>query len=95
VDLAAGALAIEGLKKRWTGIYRALPVSPALLDALDLVHGIRELQGHRGKGDGPACMALYDRRCRSDAVRRRPVDVLTFKVISSIPHFRAHDMIKH
>ena len=43
VDLAAGVLVIESLKKRRTGIYRAVPVPPALLDALDLVHGIREL----------------------------------------------------
>jgi integrase len=52
VDLAAGALVIESLKKRRTGIYRAVPVPPALLDALDLVHGIRELQSRRGKGRG-------------------------------------------
>jgi integrase len=49
-DLAAGVLVIESLKKRRSGIYRVVPVPPALLDALDLVHGIRELQSHRGKG---------------------------------------------
>jgi integrase/recombinase XerD len=52
VDLAAGVLVIESLKKRQRGIYRAVPVPPALLDALDLVHGIRERQGKRGKGHG-------------------------------------------
>ena len=52
VDLAAGVLVIESLKKRRSGIYRAVPVPPALLDALDLVHGIRELQTRRGKGRG-------------------------------------------
>ena len=52
VDLAAGALVIESLKKRRTGIYRAVPVAPAVLDALDLVHGIRELQSCCGKGRG-------------------------------------------
>jgi integrase len=52
IDLAAGVLVIESLKKRRTGIYRAVPVPPALLDALDLVHGIRELQARRGKGRG-------------------------------------------
>jgi integrase len=52
VDLAAGALVIENLKKRRTGIYRAVPVPPAVLEALDLVHGIRELQSRRGKGRG-------------------------------------------
>ena len=52
VDLAAGVLVIESLKKRRTGLYRNVPVPPALLEALDMVHGIRELQGRRGKGQG-------------------------------------------
>ena len=52
VDLAARALVFETLKKRQAGIYRAVPVPPALLDALDLVHGIREHQARRGKGRG-------------------------------------------
>jgi integrase/recombinase XerD len=50
VDLAAGVLVFESLKKRRAGIYRAVPVPPALLETLDMVHGIRELQGKRGKG---------------------------------------------
>ena len=50
VDLAAGSLVFESLKKRRSGIYRAVPVPPALLEALDLVHGIREVQSRRGKG---------------------------------------------
>ena len=50
VDLAAGVLVIESLKKRRTGIYRAVPVPPALLDALDLAHGLRERRSRRGKG---------------------------------------------
>ena len=52
VDLAAGSLVFESLKKRRTGVYRAVPVPPALLEALDLVHGIQEAQGRRGKGRG-------------------------------------------
>ena len=52
VDLVAGLLVLESLKKRRSGIYRAVPVPPALLEALDLVHGIRELQGRRGRGRG-------------------------------------------
>jgi integrase/recombinase XerD len=50
VDLAAGVLVIESLKKRRTGIYRTVPVPPALLEALDMVHGVRELQARRGRG---------------------------------------------
>ena len=52
VDLAAGVLVIESLKKRRTGIFRAVPVPPALLETLNMVHGIRELQARRGKGRG-------------------------------------------
>ena len=50
VDLAAGVLVFESLKKRRAGIYRAVPVPPGLLEALNLVHGIREQQASRGKG---------------------------------------------
>jgi integrase len=52
VDLAAGQLVLESLKKRRTGVYRAVPVPPVLLEALDLVHGVREKQSRRGKGRG-------------------------------------------
>jgi integrase/recombinase XerD len=51
VDLAAGVLVLESLKKLpHRHLYRTVPVPPALLEALDLVHGVRELQGRRGKG---------------------------------------------
>jgi len=57
VDLAAGVLVVESLKKRRTGVFRAVPVPPALLDALDMVHGVRELQPDRARdvasGFGP------------------------------------------
>ena len=52
VDLAGGLLVFESAKKRRRGIHRAVPVPPALFDALDLAHGIRRLQGRRGKGRG-------------------------------------------
>ena len=52
VDLAAGTLVFESLKKRRSGVYRSVPVPPALLEALDLVHGIRERQARRSKGRG-------------------------------------------
>jgi len=50
VDLEAGALIFESLKKRRAGVYRAVPVPPDLLDALDLVHGLRERQIRPGRG---------------------------------------------
>jgi integrase len=42
VDLQAQAITIECKKKRCPGIYRAVPVPGAFLDALDLVYGIRD-----------------------------------------------------
>jgi integrase/recombinase XerD len=52
VDLASGVLVFESLKKRRIGIFRNVPVPPTLLDALDMVHGVREIQARRGKGRG-------------------------------------------
>ncbi|MBY4639457.1 site-specific integrase [Gluconacetobacter entanii] len=52
VDLAGGVLVFATLKKRQDGIYRAVPVPPSLLEALDLVHGLREAQRRRGRGAG-------------------------------------------
>jgi integrase len=50
IDLAAGVVVFESLKKRRKGVYRAVPIPPAFLDALDLVHGIREAQKRSDKG---------------------------------------------
>ena len=44
IDLSGRVVVFESLKKRRRGVYRAVPVPPELLDALDLVHGIREAQ---------------------------------------------------
>jgi integrase/recombinase XerD len=49
IDLSGRMIVFESLKKRRRGVYRAVPVPPALLDTLDLVHGIREAQ-RRGQG---------------------------------------------
>lgn len=50
VDLADGLIVFESLKKRKSGIFRAVPVPPQLLDALELVHGIREMQKSKDGG---------------------------------------------
>lgn len=50
VDMANGVIVFESLKKRREGVYRAVPVPPTMLDALDLVHGVRKAQ--RGKDGG-------------------------------------------
>jgi integrase len=42
VDFQAGTLTFESRKKRRQGIFRAVPVPATLLEALDLVHGIRD-----------------------------------------------------
>jgi integrase/recombinase XerD len=51
VDLSGRAVMFESLKKRRRGIYRAVPVPPALLDTLDMGHGIQEAQ--RNAADNP------------------------------------------
>lgn len=50
VDFSGRVIVFETLKKRRKGVYRAVPVPPELLDALDLVFGIRQLQQMRGRG---------------------------------------------
>jgi integrase len=44
VDLAAGVVVFETLKKRRRGIYRAVPVPPDVLQQFDAVHGITAAQ---------------------------------------------------
>jgi integrase/recombinase XerD len=55
VDFADQVLIIESLTKRRPGVYRAVPVPPALLDTLDMVHGLKEIQrrGRRRELDQP------------------------------------------
>ncbi|HEY1757680.1 MAG TPA: tyrosine-type recombinase/integrase [Bryobacteraceae bacterium] len=43
VDVPAGVLVFESLKKRRRGIYRAVPVPPALLETLEAVHNLGAL----------------------------------------------------
>jgi integrase len=50
VDIGGQTIIFESLKKRRRGIYRAVPVPEALIDQLDMVHGIREAH-RRGKKD--------------------------------------------
>lgn len=66
IDPAGGLVVFESLKKRRDGIFRAVPVPPALLDALELVHGISEAQR---RPDGGAGLRLWT-WSRSTAWRR-------------------------
>ena len=66
IDPAGGLVVFESLKKRRSGIFRAVPVPPALLDALELVHGVSEVQS---RPDGGAGLRLWP-WSRSTAWRR-------------------------
>src|SRR3954470_3498005 len=57
IDLSGRVIVFESLKKRRTGVFRAAPVSPELLDALDLVHGVAARSQHRG-----ACHSCHQHR---------------------------------
>jgi integrase len=63
IDLSGRVVVFESLKKRRSGVYRAVPVPPELLDALDLVHGLREAQRRGRRGDRPQ-LALAMAECR-------------------------------
>src|SRR5918998_5634743 len=49
VDLSGRVIVFESLKKRRRGVYRAVPAPPALLDMLDMVHGVRQAQRRGGR----------------------------------------------
>lgn len=52
VDLKDGVLIFESLKKRKKGVYRAVPVPPAFLDTLNLVHDLRATKQRKDRGRG-------------------------------------------
>lgn len=56
VDLAGGVIVFQSLKKRREGIFRAVPVPPDIMDALELVHAIRSAQRQK---DGGASIRLW------------------------------------
>ena len=50
VDLKDGVILFETLKKRQRGIYRPIPVPPAFLDMLNMVHDVKAAQKRRDRG---------------------------------------------
>jgi integrase/recombinase XerD len=67
VDLDAGVVVLETLKKRRGGVFRAVPVPPELLDMLDLVHDLRGAQRDAGRREArlwPWCRMTAWRRVR-------------------------------
>lgn len=49
IDFSAKAVVIETLKKRHRGIFRSVPVPPNYLEAIELVHGLRELKHRKAR----------------------------------------------
>jgi integrase len=79
IDLSGRVIVLESLKKRKRGIYRAVPVPPDLLDALDLVHGIREA---RRRGATKALLWPWSRM----TAFRRVQEVIAAAGIPDGPH---------
>jgi integrase/recombinase XerD len=52
VDIDDGVLIFESLKKRRKGIYRAVPVPPDFLAALDAIHNLKALRSGPDAGRG-------------------------------------------
>jgi integrase len=82
VDFADQVVIVESLKKRRKDVYRAIPVPPALLDTLDMVHGLKETQrrGRRHELDRP--LWSWSRT----TAWRRVVAVMTQADIAAGPH---------
>jgi integrase/recombinase XerD len=51
IDSGAGTIVFESLKKRTRGVYRAVPVPPALLEMLELAHGLKDRKKKSTKKD--------------------------------------------
>lgn len=62
IDLTAGVVIIESLKKRRRGMFRAVPLPPALLAEIDEAHGIRQAQAN-------SCADRIWKWCRTAAWR--------------------------
>jgi integrase/recombinase XerD len=54
-NLAAGVLVFESLKKRRAGLFRNVPVPPALLDALDMVHAFANCRARVARAAACGC----------------------------------------
>ncbi len=66
IDLKAGVLLFETLKKRKRGVYRPVPVPPVFLDTLNLVHNLQSVKKRKDSGKG---VRVWD-WCRTTAWSR-------------------------
>jgi integrase len=74
VDVAAGTIAFETLKKRQRGLFRTVPIPPELAVMLDLVFGLRGLKGPAAKAPLPIGRPAHQavgQRGQTGLVRRR------------------------
>ena len=61
IDFDAGAIVFESLKKRKRGVYRAVPVPPAVLEMLAMVHGLKDRKKKAKKDSPPALLWDFGR----------------------------------
>lgn len=78
IDFAARAINFRTLKKRRRIVYRAVPVSGAVLDTLDLVHGLQEA----GKRKSEELLWSWSR----STAWRRVLEVMIAAGIEKGPH---------
>lgn len=50
VDIKAGVLVLESLKRRRRGVYRPVPAPPGFLDTLNLVHNLQSVKKRKDRG---------------------------------------------
>jgi len=77
IDFSSRVVVVGTLKKRRTGVYRSIPVPEDYLDAMDMVHGLKEKKGGRTKPLWPwSRMTAY----------RKVVSVMLYAGIEEGPH---------
>lgn len=81
IDFGQRAIVVETLKKRSKGIYRSIPVPDSLLDALNMVHGLRETAKPK-RGHPDTLLWPWSRM----TAYRRVIEVMNAAGIPDAPH---------
>ena len=82
IDLSGKTIVFETLKKRRRGVYRAVPVPEAVLDTLNLVHGLQRPGKRRRRAMDRTPLWPWSRT----TAWRRVKEVLTAAAIAAGPH---------
>ena len=82
VDCADQVIMVDSLKKRRQGVSRAVPVPPALLDTLDMVHGLIAIQRRHRRRERAQPLWSWSRT----TAWRRVVAVMTQADITAGPY---------